>query len=230
MQRLLPVRAQAAPFAVVAIAASSGGLEATSELLAALPADFPAPILLVQHRSPEHEHLLVEILQQRLSLRVVGARHGARLCDGTVYVAPAGRQVLVTPSHTVQVEDPRANQWPLRRGTADPLFASVAQVYGERAVAVVLTGRLMDGARGAAAIKARGGRVLVQDLHSAAAAAMPRATLATGCSDFSFSPAMLARVLIALVMVPGAAALFRVPVRPSWNLPPALEAAPQLAG
>jgi two-component system chemotaxis response regulator CheB len=230
MHELEPVRRRVAAFDIVAIAASSGGLEAASELLAALPADFPAPILLVQHRTPEYEHLLIEILQRRVALRVVAARAGSRLRGGTIYVAPAGRQALVTPCHTLQVGEPRSGQWPLLRGTADPLFNSVAQVYGERAIAVVLTGRLTDGARGAQAIKARGGRVLVQDLRSAVAAAMPRAALATGCSDFAFAPTMLARVLIALVMVPGAAALFHVPARLRSGAPTVLEPAAYLAG
>ncbi len=222
-----PARPQAAAFDIVVIAASRGGLRASSELLAALPAEFPVPIILVQHRMPQNEHLLAEILKRRTALRVVAARSGTRLRGGTVYVAPSSRQALVTPRRTLQIEAPRAGQWALARGTADPLFSSVAQVYGERAIAVVLTGKLADGAHGAEAIKARGGRVLVQDLDSAVAAAMPRATLATGCSDFAFAPSMLAQALIALVMVPGAAALFRVPAHPWWSALPAAEPAPQ---
>ncbi len=92
------------------VAASSGGLRATSDLRAALPADVPVPIILVQHRMPRHEHLLAEILRQRIALRVVMARSGIRLRGGTVYVAPSVRQALVRPSRTRQVEAPRDGQ------------------------------------------------------------------------------------------------------------------------
>jgi two-component system chemotaxis response regulator CheB len=97
---------------------------------------------------------------------------------------------------------------------ADPLLESVAFAHGERAIAVVLTGRLTDGAAGVRAIKRRGGRVIVQDEATAEAFAMPSAALATGCADFVLPLHTISAALVSLVMVPGAEELFRVRLNP----------------
>jgi two-component system chemotaxis response regulator CheB len=82
-------------------------------------------------------------------------------------------------------------------------------------IAVVLTGRLRDGSRGIRAVKAQGGRVLIQDPSTAVAPDMPTAALATGCCDFALPPDKIGDALTALVMAPGAADVFRVPL-PPW--------------
>gem|GEM_PF-6637655 len=79
----------------------------------------------------------------------------------------------------------------------------------------MLTGKLSDGATGARALKARGGRVLVEEPASAAEPGMPRAALATGCVDFALPADSLAAALVTLVRVPGAASIFQVPL-PPW--------------
>ncbi len=107
--------------------------------------------------------------------------------------------------------------FPLARCAADPLCASVAAAFGPRTIGVVLSSALDDGAAGAQAIKRVGGRVLVQDPATAAATGMPTAAIATGCVDFVLAPEEIGAALVALVMAPGAAQLFRVPV-PSWAL------------
>lgn len=101
------------------------------------------------------------------------------------------------------------------RPSGNVLFSSVAEHFGPRALAVVLSGRLSDGADGVRMIKRRGGRVLVQERRTADAADMPAAALATGCVDFALPPKHIARALVALTMVSGAADHFRVPV-PPW--------------
>jgi two-component system chemotaxis response regulator CheB len=95
-------------------------------------------------------------------------------------------------------------------GLADELFASAAEVYGARLLAVVLTGRLRDGTRGVRAVKARGGRVLVQDPDHAEQGSMPWNALATGCVDLVLDPPRIGDALVSLVTVPGAAELFAV--------------------
>jgi chemotaxis response regulator CheB len=99
------------------------------------------------------------------------------------------------------------------------LFGSVAEVYGPRALAVVLTGRLRDGTRGVQAIKAAGGRVIAQTPDSAEQSSMPWNALATGCVDLVLEPARIADALVALVAVPGAAELFEVRSG-SWAVSP----------
>jgi two-component system chemotaxis response regulator CheB len=98
---------------------------------------------------------------------------------------------------------------------ADPLLASAAGAFGDRMIAVVLSGRLRDGAAGSQAVKLAGGRVLVQDEATSECFGMPSATLGTGCADFVLPLGMLGPALTALVMTPGAAAWLRVPM-PSW--------------
>lgn len=191
---------------VVVMAASYGGLTAYTALLAALPAEFPASILLVQHRHPGAD-LVTPILSRRTDLPVAAARRGDRPRPGTVHVLPADRQV--TLDHEGRFLLAAAD-----RCQADPLLESVAFVHGERAIAVVLTGRLADGAAGVRAIKRRGGRVIVQDEASSDAFGMPSAAIATGCADFVLPLRSIAPALISLAMVPGAAELFRVRLNP----------------
>jgi two-component system chemotaxis response regulator CheB len=191
---------------VVVVAASYGGLAAYRTLLAGLPAEFPWPILLVQHRSPQSDYL-APILARSTELRVVPAREAELLQPWTVYVLPAERQVVLE-------HDRRLVFRPAARCRADPLLESVASAVGERAIAAVLTGRGSDGSAGVRAIKSRGGRVLVQDDASAAAFAMPAAAIATGCVDFVLPLRSIAAALVSLVMVPGAAELFRVRLSP----------------
>ena len=192
---------------VVVAVGSHGGLSAYQTLLAALPAVFPWPILVVQHRRPGFD-CLVPLLDRATALRVVEAREGEPLHPGTVYVLPPDRQGTLG-------RDDRLVFGRAARCTANPLLESVAFAFGERAIAVVLTGRLDDGAAGVRAIKGRGGRVLVQDEESSAAFSMPAAAIATGCVDFVLPLRSIAPALVSLVMVPGAAELFRVRLS-SW--------------
>lgn len=196
-------------FDVVAIAASAGGMQAISCILAALPHAFPAAILVQTHLSPHHDSVLADILQLQSRLPVRWAAPNHTIQPGTVTVSPPGQHVRVTPAGQFSL-----TSWELlehRKPTADGLFASVATSFGERAVGVVLTGYLSDGARGVQAINAHGGRVLAQEPASAEVADMPSAAIATGCVDFVLPLRALAAALITLTMVPGAAQLFAVP-------------------
>ena len=205
------------PFDVIAVAASFGGLKALSQLLAALPADFPAPIIVVQHLSSRFGSRLAEILDGRTPLRVGWAEHGACLCPGTVSVAPPGRHVLLIPTFTLALSDgPRVA---FSRPAADVLFRSIAAVSKDRAIGVVLTGYGHDGAAGAQAIKGAGGRIIVQDLATSEANAMPAATINTRSVDFVLPLERIAPALVSLCTVPGAAGLFYVPREYTGHLP-----------
>jgi len=197
------------PFDVVAIAASAGGLHALTRVLAPLPADFPTPIVLVQHLRRDRPSLLAELLNRRTPLRVCQAMSGDRLRPGVVYAAPPDRHLIVNADGTLLLSDtPRIH---FTRPAADPCFESVAAAYGERVLAVILTGAGRDGAVGALSVKRHGGTVLAQDPDSAHCDSMPQAVIRTGCVDFVLPLDRMAGALVTLAMIPGAASLFGVP-------------------
>jgi two-component system chemotaxis response regulator CheB len=169
-------------FEIVALAASAGGLKALSELLAALPADFEAPLVVVQHLDPRHRSLMADILSRRTQLQVRQAAEGDRLSPGAVFVAPPDRHLLVNPDGSLSLT--RTELVHFSRPSADLLFESVAASYRERAIGVILSGSGSDGAMGVQAIKKTGGTLIVQDPASAEFAGMPEAARKTGLADF----------------------------------------------
>jgi two-component system, chemotaxis family, protein-glutamate methylesterase/glutaminase len=202
---------------VVVVAASAGGLRAFIELISALPEDFPAPVIIVQHLPPFdfHQSQLREILSHFTSLRVKWIEDGEGLLGGTVYLSPQDVQSRVTQKLTFDISD---NVRLLgTRPAADPLFSSLAEVFGRKVVAVVLTGALSDGARGAQCIADAGGRVLAQDEETALFFDMPQATIRRGVVDFVMPPIGIAHALIALTMAPGADSWFRVVRKPELS-------------
>jgi len=193
---------------VVTIAASLGGIEALPRILQELPADFPVPILVVQHLAENCPTYLVEILQARSPLRVKWAVDGESPEGGTVYLAPRGRHLTVTPIGTFCLRASARVNWV--RPAADVLFESVARYYGSDALAIVLTGSLEDGAAGSVHIKQAGGWVLVQDEESCRCFDMPRSAIRSGAVDFVLSLEALPYAIMCLIMSFGATSLFRV--------------------
>jgi two-component system chemotaxis response regulator CheB len=201
----------AAPFDVVVVAASFGGPATVSQILSGLPADFPAAVLIVQHRTPATSDCFASALQGRTVLPVRMAGHGQPVTGGAVTVLPARHTATLDAAGALHVQAAAGHH------LADPLIRSVAAQCGPRALCVVLTGRLDDAAGGVRILKRRGGRTIVQDPTTAAASGMPCAALATGCVDLVMPVPHIAPTLIALTMAPGAADLFRVPPSPWAN-------------
>jgi two-component system, chemotaxis family, protein-glutamate methylesterase/glutaminase len=189
------------PFDIVAVASSAGGVVALDTMLPALPGDFPAAVVVVQHLDPRHRSLMAEILRRHAMLPVVQGEQGVRVQGGTVYIAPPNRHLLVGPDGVLSLSD--AELVHFVRPSADLLFESVAASYQDRAIAVVLTGCGQDGATGVCAIKRRGGTVIVQDEKSSEFTGMPQAAIRTGQSDFVLPLGEIAPALVGLVM-PGA--------------------------
>ncbi|MDG6256937.1 MAG: chemotaxis protein CheB [Methanomicrobiaceae archaeon] len=185
-------------FDIVALAASAGGLTALSEILARLPADFPAAVVVVQHLDPRHRSLMSEILARRTRLAVKQAEAGELLHPGTVYIAPPDYHMLVNPDRTISLTQSELVHFV--RPSADLLFESVAGSYKDRSIAVVLTGTGSDGSMGVQAIKNRGGTVIVQDEATSEFFGMPHAAIATGSVDFSLGLDEIAPALVTLVM------------------------------
>lgn len=179
------------------MAASAGGLTALSRILSAIPAEFPAAILVLQHLDPRHRSLMADILCRRTPLPVKQAQEGDRLCPGTVYIAPPAVHLLVNTDGTLSLSHTELVHFV--RPSADLLFESVAASYRDRAIAVVLTGTGSDGNMGVKAIKKMGGTVIAQDQKSSEFFGMPGAAIHTGAVDFMLALDEIAPALVSLV-------------------------------
>ena len=168
-----------APFDVVALVASAGGLGALTAVLKDLREDFPAAIVVDQHLGVGST--LPEILARRTALPVSWARDGEMLEAGTVHVCPRHMHLRVLPDLRCALS--AFDGEILLERPLDVLLRSLAASCGARALAVVLTGIASDGAAGALALHAAGGTVLVQDPATAEYGDMPAATLAAGAAD-----------------------------------------------
>ena len=169
-------------FDVVAVAVSAGGLAALGTVLGALPADFPVPILIVQHLDPRHKSVMADILARHTPLRVKEAAHGESIRAGVVYIAPPDRHLLVDGDGTLSLTQTELVHFV--RPSADLLFESVAAGYKDRAIAAVLTGTGSDGSMGVQAVKKMGGTVIAQDEKTSQFFGMPGSAIQTGCVDF----------------------------------------------
>ena len=167
---------------IVLMAASAGGLAALSQILGALPADFPLPVVIVQHLDPRHRSLMADILRRRTQLQVEEATEGTKLEPATAYTAPPDEHLLVTPAGRLSLSHSELVHFV--RPSADLLFESGAGAYPGRAIGVVLTGTGSDASMGVRAIAQTGGTVIVQDPSTAEFAGMPTAAIATGDVDF----------------------------------------------
>ncbi len=187
-----------APFEIVALAASAGGLTALTVVLAELPADFPAPVAIVQHLDPRHRSLMADILGRRTRLQVKQGEEGDKLQPGWVYIAPPDHHLLVNRDESLSLSQSELVHFV--RPSADLLFESMAASYGERSIAVVLTGSGSDGEMGVQAVKKRGGTVIAQDEETAEYFGMPSAAIATKCVDFILPLEEIAPALVTLVL------------------------------
>jgi two-component system, chemotaxis family, protein-glutamate methylesterase/glutaminase len=183
--------------AIVALAASAGGLRALGEVLKTLPRGFPASLVVVQHLDPTHRSMMADILRRRTGLKVKQAEEGDRLEAGTTYIAPPNRHLLVNPDGTLALSQSELVHF--LRPSADLLFESVAASFKERAIAVVLSGTGSDGAMGVKAIKKMGGIVIAQDEQSSDFFGMPGAAIATGSVDFILPLEKISATLLTLM-------------------------------
>jgi len=169
---------------LLAIGVSTGGPAALSAVLPKLPAHFSVPIVVVQHMPALFTKMLAERLAGLSPLRVEEAKSGQPLVPGTVFIAPGDFHMVVTGTAV----NPRIglNQEPHENGcrpAIDPLFRSVATLYGDKALALVLTGMGSDGLKGSQELYRRGARVWVQDESSSVVWGMPGAISRAGLAD-----------------------------------------------
>ncbi|WP_181775158.1 chemotaxis protein CheB [Amycolatopsis pittospori] len=189
-------RPQAA-YEIVAIASSAGGVKALIEVLGALPPDLPVPLVIVQHLDPRHDTVLADILNRRSRLRIRLAEPGDVVESGTVYIAPPDRHLLMNPGGVLSLST--SEQVKFVRPSADLLFESIADVYGESALVCVLTGTGSDGAAGAGVVKSRGGTVVSEDPETAEFKGMPQAVVKAVPVDLVLPLDDIADALVGLV-------------------------------
>jgi two-component system, chemotaxis family, protein-glutamate methylesterase/glutaminase len=184
---------------IILIGASAGGVQALSNLVGGLPADFPGAVFVVLHISPYGRSAMPMILSRAGNLPAAHATDGEPARMGRVYVAP--------PDHHMVVEDgvvrlSRAATENAQRPSIDVLFRTAAQAYGPRAVGVVLTGNLDDGTAGLAVVKRHGGTAVVQDPEDADYPSMPRSAIANVEVDYVLPLAGIAPLLLELIREP----------------------------
>ncbi len=184
---------------VIAIGGSWGSITAILELCKGLSSDLQAAICIVIHLSPRFPSQAAQLFAARCPMPVVAATDGARLESGRVFVGQPDRHLIVQDG-TIRLGDgPRENQ---ARPAIDPLFRSVGVSYGARAVGLVLTGLLDDGASGLADLKRCGGVTVVQNPRDAEAAEMPLAALGATAIDYRAPLADLGALLEMLTRQP----------------------------
>ncbi len=183
-------------FRAIVIGVSTGGVQALQTLLSELPQDFPLPLLIVQHISPDADDGLVRLLGARCTLRVKEADEQDETLPGTVYLAPPNYHLLVESDGRLALSADAPVSY--ARPSIDVLFESAADAFGPALIGVVLTGANFDGSRGLARIKRQGGIAIVQDPADAEAPQMPQAALAATAVDQVLSLANIAGMLCTL--------------------------------
>ncbi|MBB3268371.1 two-component system CheB/CheR fusion protein [Azospirillum sp. OGB3] len=193
-----PVKRSGGPVAVVGIGASAGGLKAITALLQAVPEASGLALVVLQHRTPNNERLMVDLLEKATPLPVRTAEDGMPVEADHIYVAPAGRMLSMTRGRfALGTAANEAAALPI-----DVFFRSLAAEWAQGAICVVLSGSGADGTTGLKAIKECGGLVVVQDPATAAFEGMPSSAIATGLADYVLPPERMAEALLRYVRQP----------------------------
>lgn len=183
-------------FKAVAIGISTGGIATLKPLLGALPADFPLPLLIVQHIGAATGDKVALLLDELCAIHVKEADEGELPVGGTVYLAPPNYHLLVEPDGRLGLStDPPVN---FARPSVDVLFETAAEAYGDGVIGVVLTGAGYDGSRGLKRIKEKGGIAVVQDPKDAAASSMPERALMAVQPDYVLPLARIPELFVNL--------------------------------
>jgi two-component system, chemotaxis family, protein-glutamate methylesterase/glutaminase len=181
-------------YQAIVIGASAGGLQAITYLLVSLPADYPIPVIVVQHRTRDPKDLLEEVLQHKCTITIKQADEKEMIEGGYVYITPPGYYLMIENDRTFSLssDDDLLRSTPSITGS----FESAAQVYKDKLVGIILTGANDDGSDGIRLIKEHGGLIIAQDPKEALAPYMPRAAIATGAVQFSWRLEQISKFLI----------------------------------
>ncbi|WP_037488253.1 chemotaxis protein CheB [Sphingomonas phyllosphaerae] len=200
--RALPRRATVIappPFDAIAIGASTGGIHALASLLEQVPAEMTQPIFVTQHLPPSFSPFFAAQVGVSAKRPCAIGQERRRVADGEVLIAPGDAHLLggLQPDGHVAI---RLSQAPSPTGnlpSVDPMFTSLAQAYGPRLLAIVLTGMGRDGLEGARAVRAAGGTIVVQDRNSSVVWGMPGAVAEAGLADAVLAPREIGAMIAA---------------------------------
>ena len=201
---------------IVGLGASAGGLEALSALISHLPANLGASYVIVQHMSPTHRSMLVQLMSRETVMPVVEIDDGDRPQPNQVYITPPNRNLSLQDGAFV-LSEPAAEVMP--KPSVNLFFSSLAEDRGENAIAVILSGTGADGAVGVRAIKAAGGIVFAQEPSSAKYSGMPQSAIDTECVDWVMPPDQIAAEIDIVIRSQGE---IRMPA-PGAPVPPTLK-------
>ncbi|WP_245652275.1 chemotaxis protein CheB [Rufibacter tibetensis] len=180
---------------IVVIGSSAGGVTALLEFAKSLPADFPAPIFVVQHVAPHTHSILPDLISRVSPLKAKYPVNGEKYKPGFIYMAPPDHHLLVEGDKVLVTKGPKENKF---RPSIDALFRSAAYVHGPRVIGVVLTGYLDDGTSGLWSVQRLGGITVVQDPKDAPFPDMPSNALEFVEADHIVPLAGLASLLVRL--------------------------------
>jgi two-component system, chemotaxis family, CheB/CheR fusion protein len=183
-------------FPIVGIGASAGGLAAFEQFFGGVPDESGMAFVVIQHLSPPHPSILPEIIQRFTAMPVVQVKSGIEVEPDRVYVIPPGSDLALQDGRLVLLkpETARGGRLPI-----DRFFRSLAQVQGERAIGVVLSGTLSDGSLGLKSIKAEGGLTIAQEPATAEFGDMPQNAIATQDVDFILPPHKMGELILKVV-------------------------------
>ena len=217
-----PARNSSGKFLIAAIGASAGGIEASSELIGRLPINTGMAFVLIQHLDPTHRSMISELLSKKTKMPVCEVQDKMKVEPDHVYVIPPDATMSIS-DHTFGLS-PRASTRGLHM-PIDQFMRSLAEVQGNRAVGVILSGTGSDGTLGLAEIQALGGVTIVQDETTARFDGMPRSAISAGCVDLILPPQGIAQELVRLARHPyvtppsdGSEGLPHLPETPSLRL------------
>jgi two-component system, chemotaxis family, protein-glutamate methylesterase/glutaminase len=186
---------------VIAIGASSGGLNAIADLVAQFPEDLNASIFIVLHMAPDAlKDVFLDMVQARSRLKCLFAENGMAVTPGRIHLAPPDHHLLVKKGEIIVSNGARENRF---RPSIDTLFRSAAVACGSSVIGIILTGMLDDGILGLKSIKQCGGTSIVQDPSEAAYPNMPQAALTRVHVDYSLPISEMGAVLRELIRRPG---------------------------
>lgn len=185
------------PYDLVVMVASTGGIQALCQVLGALPADFPVPIAVVQHRTANLPDRLPQVLARCTALHVARTAEGDAPRAGWVHLAPLDAHLVVRPDGRFGVHGGRKIRF--LRSSANPLFETAATALHGRVLAVVLTGRANDATDGVQTVRKRGGTVIAQDQATSVAFDMPSSAIGTGAVDLVLPLEGIGPALVELV-------------------------------
>jgi two-component system chemotaxis response regulator CheB len=177
---------------IVVVGGSAGSIEAVTELVSGLPADFTGSVFVVVHFPGSVTSTLPRILSRAGPITARHARDSEPIEPGRIYVAPPDWHLLLSDGHTQLTRGPKENG---HRPAIDPLFRTAALSYGSRVVGVVLSGNLNDGTAGLLTIKEQGGVAVVQSLESALYPGMPRSAMDHVPVDHALPPSEISQLV-----------------------------------